>query len=138
MMGGCVARAVVHSPRNPWATYGGSGGFDSGGPHDAGGSDSATSSFQNKAINSSPTAPIPATAASGSLDLVIAMAAHDTQKTIETITKFARLNLDARFHLDWFMRDPYRTPMVVGSVAADPTHNTSWPRAPGEHGQLAR
>jgi hypothetical protein len=106
------------------------------GPHDAGGSDSATSSFHHKAINSSPTAPIPATAASGSLDLVLAMTAHDTQKTIDTITKFARLNLDARFHLDWYMRYPCRT-QWWSEVSLPILHSASWPRAAGKHGKLA-
>jgi hypothetical protein len=41
-----------------------------------------------------------ANVASGSLDLVLAMTAHDTQKMTKTTTALARLTLDACLHFD--------------------------------------
>jgi hypothetical protein len=75
--------------RTSGATYGGSGGFDPRGPHVAGGSDAVATFTANptaKAIISSPPAPTSANVANGSLDVVLAMAAQDTQKTTNTIT----------------------------------------------------
>ena len=84
------------------ATYGGSGGFGPGGPHDAGGSDAAAASmsFSPTAVITGTPTRTSANVASGSLDLVLAMTAHDTQKMTKTTTALARLNLDACLHFD--------------------------------------